>query len=135
MHGLLGSRANWNAMSKMLHSKTNRKVSHYASLCDCLLCMFLLMSHFIFLHIMFQVFAVDARNHGDSPHTKELSYDHLAEDLRSLVNDLAIKRATFIGHSMGGRAVMLLGLRYVRIIKNLIRLLFFWFHHSDSTIF
>ncbi|XP_021913605.1 protein ABHD11-like isoform X2 [Zootermopsis nevadensis] len=25
MHGLLGSKGNWNAMSKMLHSKTNRK--------------------------------------------------------------------------------------------------------------
>ena len=62
---------------------------------------------------MLQIFAVDARNHGDSPHTEELSYNHLAEDLRALMNDLAIKRATFIGHSMGGRAIMLLGLRYV----------------------
>jgi hypothetical protein len=34
MHGLLGSKANWNAMSKMLHSKTNRKVSLYALLSD-----------------------------------------------------------------------------------------------------
>ena len=32
MHGLLGSKANWNAMSKMLHNKTNRKVSHHFSL-------------------------------------------------------------------------------------------------------
>jgi abhydrolase domain-containing protein 11 len=62
---------------------------------------------------MFQIFAVDARNHGDSPHTNELTYSHLVEDLRALMSSLAIKRATFIGHSMGGRAVMLLGLRYV----------------------
>ena len=34
MHGLLGSKANWNAMSKMLHNKTNRKVSHHSSLSD-----------------------------------------------------------------------------------------------------
>ena len=34
MHGLLGSKANWNAMSKMLHNKTNRKVSHCSSLSD-----------------------------------------------------------------------------------------------------
>ncbi|KAJ9600716.1 hypothetical protein L9F63_026147 [Diploptera punctata] len=91
MHGLLGSKANWNSMSKMLHNKTNRKI-----------------------------FAVDARNHGDSPHTEELSYNHLAEDLRALMNDLAIKRATFIGHSMGGRAVMLLGLRYPELVEKLI---------------
>ena len=65
--------------------------------------------------MIFQIFAVDARNHGDSPHTEELTYNHLAEDLRALMNDLAVKRATFIGHSMGGRAIMLLGLRYVSI--------------------
>ncbi|XP_069683982.1 sn-1-specific diacylglycerol lipase ABHD11-like isoform X1 [Periplaneta americana] len=91
MHGLLGSKANWNAMSKMLHSKTDRKI-----------------------------FAVDARNHGDSPHTPELTYYHLVEDLRALMNDLAIKRATFIGHSMGGRAVMLMGLRYPELVEKLI---------------
>jgi abhydrolase domain-containing protein 11 len=56
---------------------------------------------------------VDARNHGDSPHTTQLTYNHLVEDLRALMIDLAIERATFIGHSMGGRAVMLMALRYV----------------------
>jgi abhydrolase domain-containing protein 11 len=119
MHGLLGSKANWNAMSKMLHSKTNRKVR---IILHCLL-MYLFVVHvFTFTYVIFkccahhecfQVFAVDARNHGDSPHSNELSYNHLVEDLRSLMSDLAIKRSTFIGHSMGGRAVMLLGLKYV----------------------
>jgi hypothetical protein len=34
MHGLLGSKANWNAISKILHSNTKRKVSFYAPLSD-----------------------------------------------------------------------------------------------------
>lgn len=56
---------------------------------------------------------MDARNHGDSPHTTELTYNHLVEDLRALMIDLAIERATLIGHSMGGRAMMLMAHRYV----------------------
>lgn len=56
---------------------------------------------------------MDARNHGDSPHSNEMSYTHLVEDLRALMGDLNIKQATFIGHSMGGRAAMLMALRYV----------------------
>lgn len=57
--------------------------------------------------------AVDARNHGESPHTSELTYNHLAADIKALMYDLSIKKATLIGHSMGGRAVMLVALRYV----------------------
>jgi hypothetical protein len=56
MHGLLGSKANWNAMSKMLHNKTNRKVSNrttlsvsYVYVCD----MFLFVSDLIPLHTVY----------------------------------------------------------------------------------
>ena len=49
---------------------------------------------------------MDARNHGDSPHTPELNYISLAEDLLYFQEQHNLSNATLIGHSMGGRAVM-----------------------------
>ncbi|XP_026476966.1 protein ABHD11-like isoform X2 [Ctenocephalides felis] len=91
MHGLLGSKQNWNSISKAIHAKTNRKV-----------------------------ISVDARNHGDSPHHKEHTYFHLAEDVKSLIENLGLKSATVLGHSMGGRAMMLLALKYPQLVSSLI---------------
>nr|CAD7393726.1 unnamed protein product [Timema cristinae] len=69
---------------------------------------------------VFQVIAVDARNHGDSPHTPELSYKHMASDVRLLINDLQIRQASLIGHSMGGRVMMYFALTYPDIIDKLV---------------
>ena len=55
----------------------------------------------------------DARNHGDSPHSDELNYDVLAEDIEALMSSLKIPRALLIGHSMGGRAMMTLAVTKV----------------------
>lgn len=86
MHGLLGSKNNWNSLSKAFHQKTipQRKV-----------------------------IAVDARNHGDSPHTLQHTYEHLVEDIKQLLVKLKIEKACLLGHSMGGRAMMLFSLKYV----------------------
>lgn len=86
MHGLLGSKNNWNSLSKAFHKKTipQRKI-----------------------------IAVDARNHGDSPHTSQHTYEHLVEDIKKLLQRLKISRTSFLGHSMGGRAMMLFALKYV----------------------
>lgn len=92
MHGLFGSKANWNSLSKALHKQTNPQL---------------------------KIIAVDARNHGDSPHTETHTYDHLAEDIRALVEQLNIKKVSLLGHSMGGRAVMLFALKYVSKQKHL----------------
>ena len=62
-----------------------------------------------------KVIAVDARNHGDSPHTAEHTYPHIVEDIKALMENLNIKKASLIGHSMGGRAMMLMALKYVSI--------------------
>jgi hypothetical protein len=58
-------------------------------------------------------FLFSVRNHGDSPHTQHHSYELMASDLAQLYNDLRLKKANLIGHSMGGRAVMLFALKYV----------------------
>ena len=54
----------------------------------------------------FTVITVDQRNHGKSPHTPEMSYKAMAEDVSMLMENLNIKQAYHVGHSMGGKMVM-----------------------------
>jgi len=70
----------------------------------------------MFILFFFKVITVDARNHGDSPHTLEQSYQLMAEDVKYLMEDLGVKKASLIGHSMGGRTMMYLAIVYVRFV-------------------
>ncbi len=54
----------------------------------------------------FSVIAVDLRNHGRSPHSEELDYRIMAQDVRDLMDTLSIPAASIIGHSMGGKVAM-----------------------------
>ena len=54
------------------------------------------------------VIQVDMRNHGLSARSPEMTYPAMAQDLLDTLDDLQIEKATFIGHSMGGKAVMAL---------------------------
>ena len=54
----------------------------------------------------FEVFVVDQRNHGQSPHSPQHDYPSMREDLRELMDEQGIKKAVLIGHSMGGKTVM-----------------------------
>lgn len=65
------------------------------------------------------VIAVDLRNHGDSPWFETHTYFDLANDLAELINELGI-RPDIMGHSMGGKAAMVLALRYPDVINRLI---------------
>ncbi|WP_312949619.1 esterase [Superficieibacter sp.] len=56
----------------------------------------------------YDVVQVDMRNHGLSPRSPEMNYPAMAQDLLDTLDDLSIDKATFIGHSMGGKAVMAL---------------------------
>jgi len=68
----------------------------------------------------FKVISVDLRNHGDSPHEDSMTYQEMADDLKQLMATLSIKQASFIGHGMGGKAVMTLALLHPECIKHLI---------------
>lgn len=48
------------------------------------------------------------RNHGLSPRSPEMNYPAMAQDLLDTLDDRQIEKAIFIGHSMGGKAVMAL---------------------------
>jgi len=52
------------------------------------------------------VITVDQRNHGKSPHSDDMSFELMAEDLAELMQELSIEKAHVLGHSMGGKTVM-----------------------------
>lgn len=54
------------------------------------------------------IIQVDMRNHGLSPRDPVMNYPAMAQDLLDTLDAQHIEKATFIGHSMGGKAVMAL---------------------------
>ncbi|KAA8586819.1 hypothetical protein FQN60_000655 [Etheostoma spectabile] len=77
LHGLFGSKSNFHSIAKSLVQRTGRKV-----------------------------LTVDARNHGNSPHSSELTYEAMTSDLKHLLAQLHIEKCVLIGHSMGGKTAM-----------------------------
>ncbi|HYG35839.1 MAG TPA: alpha/beta fold hydrolase [Clostridia bacterium] len=68
----------------------------------------------------FQVFAVDQRNHGRSPHTEEMNYSVMAEDLAHLMQAQGLNSAVVLGHSMGGKTAMQFALSYPQRVEKLV---------------
>ena len=69
----------------------------------------------------FSVYIIDVRNHGKSPHTAEHDYISIAEDLKEFMQQQNIDKAHFIGHSMGGKAVMQFSILYPeKVLKQVI---------------
>ena len=67
----------------------------------------------------FFVITVDLRNHGDSPWLDTHNYNVMADDLVEVINSLNIK-PNVIGHSMGGKAAMVLALKRPNLVRNLL---------------
>ncbi len=68
----------------------------------------------------FQVFALDQRNHGQSPHTDEMNYRLMAEDVNEFLEDHGIARAVVAGHSMGGKTAMQFALQFPGKVEKLL---------------
>jgi pimeloyl-ACP methyl ester carboxylesterase len=66
-----------------------------------------------------QVIAVDQRNHGDSPWTESHGYEDMAGDLAEVIEAHGGK-ADVLGHSMGGKAAMVLALTRPELVNRLI---------------
>uniref|UniRef100_A0A7S0ZLL7 AB hydrolase-1 domain-containing protein n=1 Tax=Timspurckia oligopyrenoides TaxID=708627 RepID=A0A7S0ZLL7_9RHOD len=69
---------------------------------------------------MRDIYALDLRNHGNSPHVSEMSYDGLIRDVRNFMSDEGIGNACVIGHSMGGKVGMMLALEDPEKVSELI---------------
>ena len=57
----------------------------------------------------FYIILPDLRNHGRSPHSAEMDYKSMSQDIATLIQKLHLTQKPFIiGHSMGGKALMTL---------------------------
>lgn len=54
----------------------------------------------------FEVYAIDQRNHGQSPHSDTHDYPSMSEDLKMFMDAEGIEQAVLIGHSMGAKTLM-----------------------------
>lgn len=79
-HGLFGQKRNWRSLAKTLQKKLGN-----------------------------QIYTIDFRNHGDSPHTSNHSYQSMATDLALFLKKLQVETGFnsffLLGHSMGGKAM------------------------------
>lgn len=90
LHGLFGSLDNWISMAKKI-SKLN-----------------------------FEIFTVDLRNHGKSPHSNEFDYKSMSFDIYEFLNVHNIVNPVILGHSMGGKVAMQFALDFPDAIKKLV---------------
>ncbi|XP_065291545.2 sn-1-specific diacylglycerol lipase ABHD11-like isoform X1 [Dermacentor albipictus] len=91
LHGLFGSKNNWKSLSKAMINATKRKV-----------------------------YALDARNHGESPHTEEMDYILMANDVDLFCKERGLQKVAIIGHSMGGRSAMTFALTRPSMVERLV---------------
>lgn len=68
----------------------------------------------------FHVHALDARNHGGSPHDPAMDYDAMVADVLAWLDAQGLARVTLMGHSMGGKTAMLLACRQPERVERLI---------------
>ncbi len=66
-----------------------------------------------------EVISVDMRNHGESPRAPTQSYHDMAADLAEVIATHGAK-ADVLGHSMGGKAAMVLALTRPELVHRLV---------------
>nr|CAG8501137.1 10257_t:CDS:10 [Entrophospora candida] len=91
LHGLFGSKQNWKSLAKMFAQSLNTSV-----------------------------YALDLRNHGDSPHSSIVNYKIMSDDVAKFIIDHKLNQAIIMGHSMGGKVAMAMALRQVPQVERLI---------------
>ena len=68
----------------------------------------------------YQVYLVDQRNHGRSPHEGELNYETFSGDLKEFLDQQNLNNPVLLGHSMGGKTVMEYAVRYPATFEKLV---------------
>ena len=90
LHGLFGQSDNWNTLAKQFSEQN------------------------------LEVYTVDARNHGLSPHSDVWNYKVMSEDILELIEDNNLKNVILLGHSMGGKIAMLFAMDHPQYLDKLI---------------
>lgn len=72
----------------------------------------------------FEVYLIDLRNHGSSPHSDEWTYTAMANDIKELAADVLSSSPspllTLLGHSLGGKVAMQFASMYPEMLEKLI---------------
>lgn len=68
----------------------------------------------------YQVYLIDQRNHGHSPHSSDMDYELMSEDLFSFLATEDLRDILIIGHSMGGKTAMRFAQKYDFLIDKMI---------------
>lgn len=68
----------------------------------------------------YQVYLIDQRNHGKSPHGSIWNYQAMADDLQEFILTQQIEEPILLGHSMGGKTAMQFVFSYPNIASKLI---------------
>ena len=66
------------------------------------------------------VHGLDLRNHGRSPHSPEMNYSLMADDVLEYMDDQNLQNAILLGHSMGGKVAMTLALKAPERVSALV---------------
>ncbi|MGJ8694351.1 MAG: alpha/beta fold hydrolase [Thalassotalea sp.] len=67
----------------------------------------------------YRVTSVDVRNHGQSFHHTDMSYQQTSGDVIALMDHLKIETAHILGHSMGGKIAMQMAIDYPNKVNKL----------------
>jgi pimeloyl-ACP methyl ester carboxylesterase len=65
-------------------------------------------------------FALDLRNHGDSPHSDSHTLEEMIGDLDQWLRERALEQVVLLGHSMGGLVSMGFALTHPELVRGLI---------------
>ncbi len=68
----------------------------------------------------YEVFILDQRNHGQSPHSETFNYYALVDDLYEFIEDHGIVNPVIMGHSMGGKVAMNFALEHSSKVDKLV---------------
>jgi pimeloyl-ACP methyl ester carboxylesterase len=68
----------------------------------------------------FEVHLIDQRNHGRSFHSDEFDYESMVADLYDYIKHHQLEEVNLLGHSMGGKTVMLFATEYAKLVDKLI---------------
>lgn len=68
----------------------------------------------------FEVYLVDQRNHGRSPHDPVHTYGAMVDDIYEFVDEHSLSGVYLIGHSMGGKTAMSFASKHPELIEKLV---------------
>lgn len=68
----------------------------------------------------YRTFALDLRNHGQSPHDDAFDYPSMVEDLRMFMEQHGIDQPIVVGHSMGGKVAMNFAVAHPDLLQRLV---------------